>query len=107
MNTVYVAPPYVWAIGATILIYLATAGYLMNYLKRIHPDTWIQLGSLSIILNNSIRNGFLTLGFIFGRRYRLLNDIRLSRIIWAVRGLFVFCFLLIAAEKLFHALPPR
>ena len=107
MNSVYVAPAYVWAIGAVILVYLATAGYLMSYLKRIHPDTRVQLGSPSIITNNSVRNGILTLGFIFGRRYRLLNDRQLAGIIWTVRGLFALCLLLIVVGQIFQLLPRR
>jgi hypothetical protein len=62
---VYIAPPFVWCVFVVVVIYLALAGYLMNYLKQAHHETWLELGSPSIIRNNTPRNGPLVLGFIF------------------------------------------
>jgi hypothetical protein len=109
-GTMHVAPPYEWVIFATVVAYISTICYLMIYLKRAHPDTWVQLGSPRILVVNSMRNGFNNLrfiGFILGRKYRLLNDPQLTCIIWVIRLLFVLFFVLILAERVFHLLPPR
>lgn len=84
----YIAPPFVWGVLAIAITYMASVGYLMNYLKNAHHKTWIDLGSPSIILNNSIRNGLLTFGFLFGSKYRTLNDQKLNKMIWGTRALF-------------------
>ena len=104
-GTMHVAPPYEWVIFATILIYLATVWYLLNYLKRIHPDTWSRLGSPLFV--PQIGYVLPSIRFIFGGRYKLLNDPNLTPIIWAVRLLFALCSGLIIFGTLFHLLPPR
>ena len=95
----YVAPPFVWGVFAIVVIYLASAGYLMHYLKTARHETWMNLGSPSIILNNSIWNGFLTLRFLFGSKYRALNDPKLAKLIWGIRALFFLCLALMLAAK--------
>ncbi len=95
----YIAPPFVWEVLAIAITYMATVGYLMNYLKNAHRKTWIDLGSPSIILNNSIRNGLLTVGFLFGSKYRTLNDQKLNRMIWGARALFFFLLALMLTAK--------
>jgi len=99
MNHVYVAPPFVWGVLAVALIYMASVGYLMRYLKDAHHQTWLDLGSPSVFLNNSIRNGLLTFGFLFGGKYRTLNDQKLNRIIWGTRALFVLFVALMLIAK--------
>jgi hypothetical protein len=89
--TTYIAPPFIWAIAALILIYLAVVGYFMNYLKRAHREIWLGLGSPSIILNNSIGNGFLTLRFLFSGKYKTLNDPKLAYLVWGIRALLFLC----------------
>lgn len=88
---IYTAPAFVWCVAALIGIYWATISYFMNYLKRVHRDTWLELGSPSPILNNSIRNGSLTLRFLFSGKYRALNDPKLAKLVWAIRGLLFLC----------------
>ena len=95
----YIAPPFVWGILAVVVIYLAAVGYFMNYLKTAHREMWLELGSPSILLNNSIRNSFLTLIFLFGGKYRTLNDPKLARMIWGIRALFFLCVALIPTAK--------
>ncbi len=95
----YIAPPFVWGVLAIAIIYMVSVGYLMNYLKNAHRKIWTDLGSPSIILNNSIRNGLLTLGFMFGSKYRNLNDPKLNKIIWGTRALFFLCLALMLTAK--------
>jgi hypothetical protein len=95
----YVAPPFVWGVFAISVIYMASVGYLMRYLKNAHHETWTSLGSPSLILNNSIRNGFLSLRFLFGSKYRTLNDPKLTKLIWGTRALFFLCLALILTGK--------
>lgn len=95
----YIAPPFVWGILAITIIYMAFFGYLLNYLKKVHRKTWIDLGSPSIILNNSIRNGFLSFGFLFGSKYRALNDQKLNKMIWGARALFFLVLALMLTAK--------
>jgi hypothetical protein len=97
----YAAPPYVWLIGATIAIYNAVLWYSMNYLKRVHEDAWVEWGS------PSYKNVLPVFRFVFGRRYRLLSDPRLTALVWAVRVLLASCVVLIVVGETFHLLPRR
>jgi hypothetical protein len=60
------------------------------YLKRSHPKTWTDMGSPSF-LNSSIKNNFLFLGFLFGRKYRILKDRKLNQLCLAISILFGVC----------------
>jgi hypothetical protein len=95
----YIAPPFIWSVFAVVVIYLAAIGYFMNYLKTVHRKTWLELGSPSIIFNNSIRTGFLTLGFLFGNKYRTLDDPKLAKLVWGIRSLFFVCIALMLTAK--------
>ena len=90
----HVARPVVWGLFVAVGIYLVTVGYFMNYLKRTHYETWLGLGSPSIILNNSIRNGLLTLRFLLSAKYKALNDPKLATLVWGIRALFLLCLVL-------------
>jgi predicted RND superfamily exporter protein len=102
MRTTYIAPWPVWCLFALVLIYLAVVGAFMNYLKRAHRQTWIELGSPSIILNNSIMNGLQTIRFIFGNRYKALNDRVLNQFVWTIRALFLAVLCTFLATAITH-----
>jgi hypothetical protein len=106
-NTAYIAPPYFWGIAAITVFYLVVVGYFMNYLKRTHPVKWEELGRPSIMLNNSIRNGLATLGFIFGAKHRELHDPRVSLLVWAIRALLALILALYAIGLMFNLIVPR
>ena len=77
---------------AVVIIYNGLVLYLLRYLKNTYNPLWLELGSPSF-LNNSILNGIRVLGFLFGNRYKSLNDPKLANLIWIIRGLFlIFCF---------------
>ena len=98
-STTYVAPPYVWAVAALVLVYLGLLGFLMNYLRRFHEDVWIDLGRPAFVP----QPGYVlsALGFIFGRRHQQLSDSRLDTIIWAVRILFTSALAMVALGCVF------
>jgi len=109
-GTVYIAPPYAWCILAGVIAHLATAVYMMSYLKRAHPDTWTRLGCPSLLPDGShspVVSYSLLTRFLFGRSYRLLNDKKLNSIIWADRLLLALFVLLTAVGYVFNLMPAR
>jgi hypothetical protein len=61
--------------------------YLLRRLRIQHHETWVRLGSPTLILNNSIQNSRLTLKFLSRREYRELGDSTLNRVADAERAL--------------------
>ena len=53
---------------------LALYSGVLNTLKNKHGETWKALGEPSLFLNNSVSNSFSVQGFIFGKKYKELND---------------------------------
>ena len=99
-STVYVAPPIVWVVGAVVVIYLATAAYLMSYLRRAHPETWVRLGRPSFGFEpNSIVSFSRTFVYLLSGEHRQLKDPKLSGLIWAVRALLVLAIGLMIVVK--------
>ena len=56
-----------------ITVYLYFVISLLYYLKNNHRETWLHLGSPSI-LNNTIFNNFRLFTFVYSEQYRDLND---------------------------------
>jgi hypothetical protein len=52
----------------------------LRRLEERHHETWIELGSPTLILNNTISNARLTGKFLSRRKYRALGDKALSRL---------------------------
>jgi len=53
---------------------------LTTRLKQRYPDTWQQLGSPSLFAGNSPETTSKVTGFVFGGRYRDLNDEQVTRL---------------------------
>lgn len=102
--------PFFWTFfcvyGGTVIIYLAAVVYMFSYLRRAHPQTWTEIGSPSF-LNNSVKNNFLFLGFIFRRRYCALGDEKLNRLCLLILVLFGVCSVMFVAFgwMIFHPQP--
>src|SRR5262249_8518209 len=65
----------VWAIFTlSVLAYLLCVHLLFVYLKTAHHSVWLELGSPSLILNNSLMNNWKFLKFLLRRDYKLLRD---------------------------------
>jgi hypothetical protein len=92
--------PYILLVTTLMFVvvaYLGSIFYLIGYLRRFHTPTWAQLGrpAMPTIAEHAsnpwpfVRSGFLTMGFIFGRQFRALDDARLNRLVWTVRMLLI------------------
>jgi len=67
------------------LAVVAVIGFGMSYrflayLRNNHHEVWEELGSPSLILNNSIRNSLATMSFMWRKEYIRLGDHKLIRI---------------------------
>src|SRR5205809_5245169 len=59
---------------------MALHGYLLRSLRTRHEERWIALGKPSLILNNSISNGFAVQRFLWQRQYLDLEDEHITRL---------------------------
>jgi hypothetical protein len=93
-------------VTAAVLLaaYIFSIGYLITYLRRVHTETWVQLGRPAI----QIPDPFNPLSMLRGLRTFLLtgwfmlvsnepsklNDVRVTKLIWSIRILLVVGFTL-------------
>jgi hypothetical protein len=99
MKVAYLSMMTFFAVG-----YLVSIIYFIDYLRRIHYRTWVNLGEpeLAKIRTGSIRGAaqqlqafIATWGFIFSNAYASMGDSRLSILVWRLRILMAgFLFLL-------------
>ena len=92
----------VLAAFAVVIIYLNYQ--LLTLLRNNHPTKWHELGSPTLILNNSIKNNMAVLKFLKNKDYLELSDQKLakvSRLLWSM-GL-IYLFLLLMVVSLFIA----
>jgi hypothetical protein len=75
---------------AMVVIWFVLILWVFKRLRRRHPSVFESLGSPSLFWNNSPRNNFLFLRFLFGSEPRQLRDETLVRVC-------VFMRILIAA----------
>ena len=66
------------------LVVLAAIGFglsyrFLAYLRNNHREVWAELGSPSLIVNNSIRNSLATMSFMWRKEYLRLGDHKLNR----------------------------
>jgi hypothetical protein len=87
------------------LSYLASIFYFVGYLRRVHVETWADLGrpDFAKVQNASIQLQFRQLQalfntwrFIFSNAHASMNDTRLSALVWLLRVLIAGCFLTFA-----------
>jgi hypothetical protein len=89
-----------WSLVALIyLSYLVAVGFFVHHIIHAHPELWVQLGRPSIFLLDSffflfcsLRSGTFVFGYIWGSRYKSLNDIKLNRLALLVKCLFLLFF---------------
>jgi len=86
-----------------IVGYLVSIIYFIDYLRRNHYRTWVNLGEpeLAKIRTGSIRDGvqqlqafIATWVFIFSNAYASIGDPRLSILVWRLRILIAGCLVL-------------
>jgi len=68
-----------------VFIWFALVGWLFHYLRKYHPPTYESIGSPTLFWNNSPRNNWLFLKFLFGSQCQSLNDPRLITVCWFMR----------------------
>lgn len=61
--------------------------WTLRYIKMNHQQQWVELGSPSLFWNNSLRNNYLFLRFLFTRSYVKHSDPKLT---WACNLLVLF-----------------
>jgi hypothetical protein len=102
----YIAPPYSWGVGVTILLYLFSVAHLMTHLERKHPEAWASMGSPLMRFHPGLGNWLPLMGAIFfGLQIGLPADTGTQGRVWLVRGLALFCFALIAIGYSTNLLP--
>ena len=80
-----------------VIAYLWSVARFYRYLKREHPTAWQNLGSPSLILNNSIKNNWLVMVYLIRQKYRQLDDrflYALAMRVIALWSVFLFFFVL-------------
>jgi hypothetical protein len=71
------------------IVWLGLIVWLFRRLRLRHPATYEAMGSPSLFWNNSMRNNWLLLKFLFGGQWRALGDARLSAVIRGMRVLLI------------------
>jgi len=83
----------------SVLAYLGAINYLITYLRRVYTMTWVELGEFTLWdarrrqLNGDLIKWYLagmrTFGFVlFSNRYKVMEDRKLTGLIWLVRASF-------------------
>lgn len=93
-----------WFLWTTLMVLLLVGAVLMKWfyrrLEEYHREAWMELGSPTLILNNSMANQRRINRFLWSGAYRDLADPTLDRLALAARvfgGLSVLLFLAGAA----------
>ena len=95
-------PLLFWPLVVLIMAYMGTILYLISYLRRVHNQFWVGMGSISLqnfIGRKSIQSlgdNMRLLGFLFGSRYKSLSDPKVVTLVWAIRVMVVACLMLMA-----------
>ena len=85
-----------WTLVAVIVLHFTVTAFLLNILRNNHNEKWVALGSPTLFFNNSIRNNFLVLRFIWSDQAVALGDGTLVALVWAARILLATFLLIIA-----------
>jgi len=80
-----------------VFVGLGLTSYILAYLKTHHKPTYVDLGSPSLIANNTPSNNWLFLKFIFTNSYKNLSDSKLSRLCVSLKYIQVVWVLLMVA----------
>jgi hypothetical protein len=95
-NVTQGVPEGFYPIAALVIVYLAIVHFFMRHLRLNHQETWKELGSPSLFLNNTPMNSLRVAGFLLTGRHRELGDPKLSRYVYVIRlmlALFLCIFL--------------
>ena len=94
------------ALAILLALNLYLRSKILNLLRESHEEIWKELGSPSLVQNNSFENGVATLRFIWGRGHRRLNDpsldqlMRTERMLHVIQGVVLLLALLLMVSGL-------
>lgn len=88
MNGLSALPIFV-SLFATVFVWFGLSSWIFRRLAANHPETYQEMGSPTLLLNNSPANGTKFLRFIAAAGWKDLNDDGLTRAGRAMRIVFV------------------
>jgi len=65
---------FFWMLGLLLFICFYKNHRFIKTLRQEHPETWAELGSPTLFLNNSIKNNLSMMKFMSSKKYRELNN---------------------------------
>ncbi len=72
-------PPLIfWVLGAMVIVWFIVITVMFRILKSRHPAKYKEMGEPTLFRNNSIKTGWATTKFLYGREHRHLGDSNLS-----------------------------
>ena len=77
-------------LGISCAIGLTLGISFLLYLKHKHRSIWEELGSPSLIYNNSFKNNIAVMKYLWKKIYKKTNDITLHRLGGAIQYFFIF-----------------
>jgi len=88
---------------AMVAVWFPMVIWVFSRLRTRHPEKYEQLGSPSLIWNNSMRNQWLFTKFMFSGQFHEFVDVALSRAIifmrvWLIAYLVLFLTLLVTTS---------
>jgi hypothetical protein len=84
-------------LATMVVVWFVLASWLFRRLREQHASTYVEIGSPSLFWNNSMRNNWLFLKFLFGSKWRQLSDLAVSNVCRFMRVFIVVYFLLFLA----------
>jgi hypothetical protein len=90
---------YLFAVLVVLLFASCIAGFVLMYvflyrLRTQFTQAWKALGEPTLILNNSVKNSFATMRFLWRREYVALGNSRFSRFAGFLRT-YMVCYLVL------------
>jgi len=71
---------------------------LLFLLRKNHPEKWRELGSPTLVMNNSIKNNLAVLKFLNNQEYLGLKDHKLtkiSRLLWNLSRIYLVLLVIV------------
>ena len=87
-----IATAWVLTLIALAAVWLVLVSWLFRHLRKHHTATYEAMGFPSLFWNNSIRNNWRFLKFLFGSKWRALGDPTVAKACRLIR-LFLIAYL--------------
>jgi hypothetical protein len=89
-----VSPVLFFILMGCVIVWFALVVRLHRLLRTRHPDVYDALGRPTLILNNSIKNGWLFTRFLLGGHFENIDDGETLQLCRFMRA-FAFCYLVL------------